>query len=317
MEEKIIVVHCNKADYYLARICIASIRYYYPDAPVYLVKDLLNGDFSTQELEDAFNIKLLGFEVTNFGWGASKLFTLLTDEFPADKRIMVLDGDIVFIGKFLEDLYEKTKDSDFVIDAHYVADPRDKFYKENCGDYDAIKKEEPDYIYPGFVFNSGQLIARVGKISELDLQNFFDRKTFPYYKKRHLIPLPDQTMLNIVLAKKHQKNEAKVSPQKFMLWSDEENAAKVTLEKVKEGKYPYLIHWAGSAKTPLVDKMVRGDILDFFQDYYYSKVPNGAFKKKIRQVRPFFKYHNKNIVTVTKANLMKTALGKQLKKLVS
>ena len=38
-------------DLHLVRICIASIRYWYPDITIYLLKDTSQGDFDTEELE--------------------------------------------------------------------------------------------------------------------------------------------------------------------------------------------------------------------------------------------------------------------------
>jgi hypothetical protein len=51
-----IVVCCNKKDFFFARICIASIRYYYPDINIELIKDPGNGKFNSGELEKYFNV---------------------------------------------------------------------------------------------------------------------------------------------------------------------------------------------------------------------------------------------------------------------
>ena len=52
-----IVVCCHKKDYFLARICVASIRYYYPSILIELVKDEGNGKFNTTELEKNLHVK--------------------------------------------------------------------------------------------------------------------------------------------------------------------------------------------------------------------------------------------------------------------
>ena len=51
MEKKIIVVITYKTLYFFTRICIASVRYFYPDADIYIIKDNLAGEFNTAELE--------------------------------------------------------------------------------------------------------------------------------------------------------------------------------------------------------------------------------------------------------------------------
>lgn len=35
-----VVVCCNRKDYFFARICVASIRYYYPEINIEIIKDL-------------------------------------------------------------------------------------------------------------------------------------------------------------------------------------------------------------------------------------------------------------------------------------
>ena len=56
MEIKIVVA-CFKKDIHIARICVASVRYWYPDIDIYLLKDLSFGDFSNIFL----NIENLSF----------------------------------------------------------------------------------------------------------------------------------------------------------------------------------------------------------------------------------------------------------------
>lgn len=46
-----IVVFCNKLDFFLTRICVTSIRYFYPSIRILLVKDEIHGRFSTSLFE--------------------------------------------------------------------------------------------------------------------------------------------------------------------------------------------------------------------------------------------------------------------------
>ena len=71
----------------------------------------------------------------------------------------------------------------------------------------------------------------------------------------------------------------------------------MTLDSVKRGKeYPLLIHWAGALRIPLINKMTRGDILAFFEDFYYSKIPVSWIKVNGRKIKPFLIFHFKKIV---------------------
>jgi hypothetical protein len=64
-----IVVFANAKDFFLTKICIASIRYFYPDVEIFIVKDELNGKFYSRTLEKKFNTKELKLSKKYFGWG--------------------------------------------------------------------------------------------------------------------------------------------------------------------------------------------------------------------------------------------------------
>ncbi|MEO7685318.1 MAG: hypothetical protein ABIU86_15415 [Gemmatimonadaceae bacterium] len=58
---------------FLLRPCVASIRYWYPDGRIYLLKDYIKGGFSAEEFEQYWNVKTFRTERLVFGWGWSKL----------------------------------------------------------------------------------------------------------------------------------------------------------------------------------------------------------------------------------------------------
>ncbi len=57
-----IYIICHKLDFFLTKIAVASIRYYYPDVEINLIKDELNGDFATKDLEKYFKVKIVQLE---------------------------------------------------------------------------------------------------------------------------------------------------------------------------------------------------------------------------------------------------------------
>ena len=65
----------------LTCICIDSVRYWYPDIEVYLIKDCGKGDFDTSLLQQHWDVKIFSTTKKNFGWGYGKL-----DAFDAVKR---------------------------------------------------------------------------------------------------------------------------------------------------------------------------------------------------------------------------------------
>lgn len=61
-----------RQDVHLARICVASIRYWYPDIPILLLKDLFHGDFSTREIEAHWDVGTFPTTRDQHGWGFGK-----------------------------------------------------------------------------------------------------------------------------------------------------------------------------------------------------------------------------------------------------
>jgi len=53
-----VVISCYVLDVHLTRECVASIRYWYPNVPIWLLKDRRYGDFSTREIESQWNVQV-------------------------------------------------------------------------------------------------------------------------------------------------------------------------------------------------------------------------------------------------------------------
>ncbi len=52
-----VAISCYKFDVYLTRLCVASIRFWYPHIPIWLLKDRHYGDFDTREIEKYWNVQ--------------------------------------------------------------------------------------------------------------------------------------------------------------------------------------------------------------------------------------------------------------------
>lgn len=305
MEKKIVVIITYKTLYFFTRICAASVRYFYPDADIYIVKDNSAGEFDTAELEQALAVKQLDLGTDKYGWSAAKVHLLASDKFQG-QRVFSIDCDIVLIGRFLDDLYKQTEGTDFVVDADYDADVDSEEFKRHYYALDTIREMDPDFEYPGYVFNGGQAVVTTGKVTRELLAPYFDVSTFPYYKRLDVLPQADQSLLNYMLPTLKRQGKIKIAPVKFMLWSDEAKTKSLQLEKIKEGvDYPYVIHWAGVLRIPYLDAMTRPDILHFFQDYYYSKVPFGGAVKRARALLAASDYYLRNLYRKTLKPLIK------------
>ncbi len=96
-----IYIACYRYDQHMVRTCAASIRHWYPQADICLLRDLGKGDFSTTEIERTLNVRVLSLERKVFGWGFSKLEPLFL---PERSKFLVLDADTVFLGPVLDKL---------------------------------------------------------------------------------------------------------------------------------------------------------------------------------------------------------------------
>ena len=105
-----IVVCCFKKDLHLLRICLASIRFWHPEIPIYLLKDSSQGKFNTTEMEDAVNASCFPCEYLAGGWGLTKIESLFSD---TKEKVLLLDSDTVLLGPILERLEQY--DEDFII----------------------------------------------------------------------------------------------------------------------------------------------------------------------------------------------------------
>lgn len=291
---KILIV-CNKKDYFLTRILIGSIKYYYPEIEIFIIKDYLNGSFNTTEMECFLNVKIMDLGIRKYGWSAAKMHFLFTKEFQSEK-FLVLDSDIVFAGKFLEKLYEESKNFEIAVSSHPSENPYSEFVKKTYYSYDFLKSYSPSFEFPGYFFNGGQMIVTPGTLNPDEVSDFFDLSKFPYWKRLDLLPFVDQSLLNFILPLKEQKGEIKIYKGNFMVWSESKETLDLEMEKIKKGiEYPFLIHWAGAIRIPHLKKMTRNDILEFFEAYYYKQIPLGKLKRLRNHLLSAFDYYARTI----------------------
>jgi hypothetical protein len=281
-----ILICCPEMHYYFAKICVASIRYYYPEIPIYLLKDELSGNFDTNELEKNWNVKLVQYPEKSFGLSAAKMF-FYTDPRFAGQEFLVLDSDIVMIGRLLDEKWLSVLDWDIIASPEKTTLPDSDYFTNAYFNLDKIEKIFPgEFFFPGYTFNCGQLFYRGGTFLRKDFEQFFDFNNYPYWKRLDIFPLVDQSLFNFLFPKMDHQGKMRLKGEHYMIWSENKESQKmVTMETVSSGnEHPLLIHWAGALRTPLINRMTRSDILIFFENYYYSKVPLGKIKQRGRRV---------------------------------
>ncbi len=274
-----IVVGCCKRDYFLAKICIASIRFYYPDIIINLVKDEFFGKFNTKKLEEGLNVQIMDLGYRNYGWGFAKIALLLSKIKEPNKKYLFLDADIILVGKVLDNIIPHIDNADFIVSPELTSYPETDWFKSTYYDLDQVKTIYSDFECINYTFNTGQIVITPGMFSAEELSDFIDVSRFPYWKNSSALKLPcvDQSLLNIILPRKHVFGDLILEKVDFMIWSGfKDRVNNLEFDKVISGSYPFLIHYAGDRRTPFLNEMIRSDLLIFFQDFYFSSTRTNA-----------------------------------------
>lgn len=278
-----IYISCCKKDVHLARICVASIRFWHPEVPISLVKDYTLGSFDTSDIEHYWHTSIFDTPKKKYGWSFIKLEPFFLA--PQD-RFLSLDSDIVFVGPLLDEFEENN--ADFIVHGDFR--PSDQIASHYYHLEDIQKTLNPSFQYPGYIFNCGHIVGKGFALHRTDFDALVTWDTdFPELKHPTLFSHADQGIMNYVIHKKEQEKKISVSHIPFSIWSDSEKMNNLSLPDIKNktSTHQKLIHYAG--KKPLSIKMMpRYDILKFFEDYFYSKLPAGALKQKNDSFKRYF-----------------------------
>jgi hypothetical protein len=161
-----IYVAASRHDARFTRICIASIRKYYPEIPIKLLLGSALSRRFTEELRRYWQVEIAECADGEYGWGFVKLEPLFG---PAGEQFIVLDSDTVITGPVL-DLWT-VADGAFLVDdeTQPEKDIRRLYY-----DWEKLKTVDARSVPPAFVFNSGQWFATAGMLTREDFAPWVD-----------------------------------------------------------------------------------------------------------------------------------------------
>ncbi|HTM36226.1 MAG TPA: hypothetical protein VL156_05735, partial [Terriglobales bacterium] len=188
-----IVASAGDARY--TRICVASVRYFYPEIPIRL---LVGGRLQrglAHELQRYWNVGTAHLPTAgDYGWGFVKLEVLYG---PPGERFLVLDSDTVFTGPVLN--MWKDSCAPFLVDdeKQSEADAKRLYY-----DWESVRKIDPSAQPPEFVFNSGQWFGTAGVLTRADFAPWLDW-TMPRKLRHPELFMPgEQGVLNYLFNRK-------------------------------------------------------------------------------------------------------------------
>jgi len=272
-----IYVTASTHDARYTRICVASIRYFYPGIPVRL---LVGGPLQrglAEELRRYWNVEIAKLPGEgDYGWGFVKLEALFGR--PGEK-FLVLDSDTVITGPVLEQW--RDNHAPFLVDdeRQSEADAKQIYY-----DWKDVSKIDSRAHAPEFLFNSGQWFGTAGVLTRGDFSPWLEwtmpRRTLP----AGLFMNGDQGILNYVLNQKAAREGLRVERKQIMRWPGHSMDGLSAETVSKRQAPPLVIHWAGMKKTRLRN-MTGGAILLYFEKFYYSRLPRGAARRFWASIR--------------------------------
>lgn len=253
------------------RICVASVRFFYPRIPIRLLPGGRVPVDLVRELRQYWDVELAELaEEGDYGWGFVKLETLFG---PPGQRFLVLDSDTVITGPVL-DLWNDTTASFLVDDEEQPADRAKEIYY----DWEKIHRSDPTAQPPRFLFNTGQWFGTAGVLTRADFAPWvlwtMPRTTTPPKTFMN----GDQGLLNYVFNQKAASRSLQVERRQIMRWPAHSTEG-LDAYTVSVGKaQPRIVHWAGLKKARQSD-MLASDLLRFFEKAYYSRIPAGNMRR--------------------------------------
>lgn len=275
-----ILIFTMKKDLRLTRICVASIRHFYPDIRIDLVKDESRGRFSTSDLESAW-----GCGVERFGRefaGGTGLLTKLEPIFlPGNERIMILDSDTVFLGKAL-DAIERSSADFIVTQDDSQGDLSTPYGRKIVAIYlfnlEKLQAIEPEYAFPETMFNSGHFVVRTGAIPVEFVSKFVKNDPAPRFRQDGIFRMGDQGFYNFLLHRLAQMGKAELQHLPFAVYPSQLPCVDVSSVLDRSVASRLIVHWAGQHQRSRLSAMQRSELLICFEKIYYSKLPFGRLR---------------------------------------
>jgi hypothetical protein len=247
------VIAVNWKDRWHLPACISSIRRFYQDATITLLKDTYRGPVLTARLNKCFRVFDAPMKRSYGGGGWIKLLPAILGEESSSFRfpLMILDADTLLLGPVFEEL--------LAVEGSLVVSP----------DLFAVRPTQADYLSKTYLnlerlsqfgikperiesfpwFNSGHYLLREPFIEPAFIQSWVDWTAKPIAKRDKVFyPLTDQSLLNHFLLLNNQVSWGVLD---FADWAGDQpgwNAAR-QCSHFKTSKYRVL-HYAGCSTIP-------------------------------------------------------------------
>lgn len=270
----IIYIAASRHDARFTRVCVASVRHFYPEAMVLLLAGGELDQRMVNEMRRFWGVEVKSLPKGDYGWGFVKLEPLFEDTSDA---FLVLDSDTVLTGEVFG-IWDEAEGAPFMVDLEEQSqDDVERLYYRPV----QVGEQAVDLGTPEFVFNSGQWFGTPGMLKREDftpwLEWDFPRKLkFPEAFKNG-----EQGILNYVLNQKAAEGSIKVARIPLMRWPGH-GLEGFSDRTVATGSAPArVIHWAGMKRLRF-SAMKGSDLLGYFEKLYYARIPGGEWRRHTR-----------------------------------
>lgn len=250
------ISYCS-TDRHLARLCAASVRYWYPDLPIHLIPDQSRGPCDDAGMARWPGVCIRPVWRRRLGYMAK--YEPLFDQMRT--RFLHLDADIILAGPVL-DAFARHKE-EFVV---HPEGRGDALHRERLAYSSGLVRQfDPGFEPPDFIFNAGQWVGTGGifRRKDFDLLVDWDQRP-PAFRRPDLFLHFDQGVWNYILFKALARQRIRLGTADFYIYAPN-TPSEITPESIRDrGTPPVLIHWAGHHTGP-AGELVRSDLLEFFR----------------------------------------------------
>lgn len=266
-----IYVAASELDFRYTRICVASVRHFYPEVRLRLLAGGALQPALVRELRRYWDVDVAPLPPGNYGWGFVKLEPLFGNE---GDKFLVLDSDTVMAGPVLETWASSR--AAFLVDDERQSDADTKrlYY-----DWRDVREADPGAAPPEFLFNTGQWFGTAGALCRDDFSPWIDW-SMPRRLLHRSFMCGEQGLLNFVLNKKAASGSLAVERRSLMRWPGHSMQGLETSAVANRAAPPLVVHWAGIKKIRL-GEMIAADLLRHFEDAYYRRLPLGGVRRAL------------------------------------
>ena len=265
-----VYIAASARDARYTRICVASVRHFYPDIPIRL---LVGGRLQrglVDELRQYWNVGTADLPRGDYGWGFVKLESLFG---PSGERFLVLDSDTVLTGQVMEIWNEFP--APFLVDDEQQSEANTKrlYY-----DWENVREIDQDSRPPKFVFNSGQWFGTAGVLTRDNFAPWLEWTIPRTISPPGYFMNGEQGILNYVLNQKAATDGLHVERRQIMRWPRHSMSGLDAETVSRRAAEPLVVHWAGMKRVRQRD-MIGADLLAYFEKKYYQRLPAGKARR--------------------------------------